>query len=55
MNIKQKKRSSHSRLASCGGNPKDKTKEYETILEVRTLLHCPEIDPYDNISLDQIT
>ncbi len=32
-----------------------KEKKWTTILEVRPLLHCPEIDSYDNISLGQIT
>lgn len=32
-----------------------KEKKWKTMLEIRPLLHCPEIDPYDNISLDQIT
>ena len=31
-----------------------KDKKQETILEVRPVLHCPEIDPYDNISLEQV-
>lgn len=32
-----------------------KEKKEKTILEIRPLLHCPEIDSYDNISFDQIT
>lgn len=32
-----------------------KEKKWSAILEVRPLLHCSEIDSYDNISLDQIT
>jgi len=47
MEIKQK--------VIASGNEAIQTKKSKTILEVRPLLHCPEIDPYDKISLDQIT